>query len=61
MNIGNFDDGTIVIRIGRVNYTAPPLEEFFSIRTIYPNGTIKELTVIKQFCTIIILIISHFT
>ncbi|PKY51381.1 hypothetical protein RhiirA4_468374 [Rhizophagus irregularis] len=48
MNIKNFDDGTIVIRISRVNYTAPPrtcLEEFFSIRTIYPNGTINEFDI----------------
>jgi hypothetical protein len=48
MNIGNFDDGTIVIRIGFVNYTTPPktcLDEFFSIRTIYPDGNIKEFDI----------------
>ncbi|RGB30788.1 hypothetical protein C1646_764887 [Rhizophagus diaphanus] len=60
MNIKNFDDGTIVIRISRVNYTAPPrtcLEEFFSIRTIYPNGTINEFDISLDiqpfnFCTL---------
>jgi hypothetical protein len=49
MNIKNFDDGTIVIRIAHdVNYTTPPrtcFEESFSIRTIYPDGTIKEFDI----------------
>jgi hypothetical protein len=49
LNTDCYDDNTIVVRIVRVNYTAPappaPLtncfEEYLSIRTIYPNGTIK--------------------
>ncbi|PKC02713.1 hypothetical protein RhiirA5_424845 [Rhizophagus irregularis] len=44
LNIDNYEDGTIVVRIVRLNYTAPPkfcLEENLSIRTIYPNGTVK--------------------
>ncbi|RGB30356.1 hypothetical protein C1646_765457 [Rhizophagus diaphanus] len=49
MNIKNFDDGTIVIRIAHdVNYTAPLrtcFEESFSIRTIYPDETIKEFDI----------------
>ncbi|PKC02710.1 hypothetical protein RhiirA5_424842 [Rhizophagus irregularis] len=39
-----FDDGTIVLRTVRLNYTAPPklcVEENLTIRTIYPNGTVK--------------------
>ncbi|RGB39051.1 hypothetical protein C1646_755031 [Rhizophagus diaphanus] len=44
LNTNYYDDGTIVVRIVRLNYTAPPkfcLEENLSIRTIYPNGTVK--------------------
>jgi hypothetical protein len=44
LNTACYDDGTIVVRIVRVNYTAPPricVEEYLSIRTIYPNGTVK--------------------
>ncbi|CAB4437913.1 unnamed protein product [Rhizophagus irregularis] len=39
-----FDDGTIVLRTVRLNYTDPPklcVEENLTIRTIYPNGTVK--------------------
>ena len=45
LNSNFYDDGTIVVRIVRVNYTAPPkicVEEYLSIRTIYPNGTVKR-------------------
>ncbi|GBC03264.1 hypothetical protein RclHR1_05040005 [Rhizophagus clarus] len=44
LNTACYDDNTILVRIVRVNYTAPPLvcvEERLSIRTIYPNGTVK--------------------
>ncbi|CAB4437910.1 unnamed protein product [Rhizophagus irregularis] len=45
LNTNFYDDGTIVVRIVRVNYTAPPkicVKEYLSIRTIYPNGTVKR-------------------
>ncbi|CAB4477143.1 unnamed protein product [Rhizophagus irregularis] len=46
LNSNFYDDGTIVVRIVRVNYTAPPkicVEEFLSLRIIYPDKTIKKL------------------
>jgi hypothetical protein len=60
MNVGNFDDGTIVIRIGRLNYTTSLktcFEELFSIRTIHPDGTIKQFDISLDiqpfnFCTL---------
>jgi hypothetical protein len=45
LNTDCYDDGTIVARIIRVNYTVPPkicVQEYLSIRTIYPNGTVKS-------------------
>ncbi|CAB5384101.1 unnamed protein product [Rhizophagus irregularis] len=44
LNTNYYDDGTIVVRIVRVNYTTPSqicVEENFTIRIIDPNGTIK--------------------
>ncbi|GBC03266.1 hypothetical protein RclHR1_05040007 [Rhizophagus clarus] len=44
LNTAFYDDGTIVVRIVRVNYTTPSsicVEERLSIRTVYPNGTTK--------------------
>jgi hypothetical protein len=44
LNTDFYDDGTIVVRIIRVNDTTPLkicLEEHLLIRVIYPNGTIK--------------------
>ncbi|CAB5216324.1 unnamed protein product [Rhizophagus irregularis] len=44
LNTNYYDDGTIIVRIVRVNYTTPSqicVEENFTIRIIDPNGTIK--------------------
>ncbi|RGB24226.1 hypothetical protein C1646_676525 [Rhizophagus diaphanus] len=44
LNTNYYDDGTIVVRIVRVNYTTPSqicVEENFTIRIIDPNGTVK--------------------
>ncbi|GES87507.1 hypothetical protein GLOIN_2v1834901 [Rhizophagus clarus] len=44
LNTAFYDDGTIVVRIVRVNYTTSSsicVEERLSIRTIYPNGIVK--------------------
>ncbi|PKY38449.1 hypothetical protein RhiirA4_537308 [Rhizophagus irregularis] len=48
LNSNFYDDGTIVVRIVRVNpnHKAPPkicVEEFLSLRIIYPDKTIKKL------------------
>jgi hypothetical protein len=48
LNIDCYDDNTIVVRIIHVkdkNGTIVCLEEYFSIRTIYPDGTIKAFNV----------------
>ncbi|PKY25102.1 hypothetical protein RhiirB3_510110 [Rhizophagus irregularis] len=51
LNTDFYDDGTIVVRIIRVNDTTPLkicLEENLSIRIIYPNGTIKGFNILSD-------------
>src|SRR6266496_4122154 len=48
LNTDCYDDNTIIVRIARENYTTPSricVQEYLSIRTIYPNGTVKEFDI----------------